>query len=126
MLKYLLIFTVFFLTACGGGSGGASSAPAAYKQLSLSSTGTTVSYNEPSSFDLSITGTNNTITIQKLNTIHVLNISGSNNIITFSGSNIVTTFNISGSDNTFYVSKLLGNSVSFTNNTGAGNSIIYQ
>ena len=83
----------------------------------------TVTIDENSVFNLTISGRNNTITVVDDNQINYLFVSGHNNIINIGKNVTIKSFYISGSDNTVHIPTESG--ITFDDD-GSGNQLIEQ
>jgi uncharacterized protein YcfL len=120
----LLPFFALALVGCAADSTDISTP--ANQDIVISSTGATTTIDQPDGYNLNISGSGNTITISKYNNIKTLTLSGSNNLITFERINSVDTFNVSGSDNSIFASSSSTTSISFTTDSGSGNTLTFQ
>lgn len=121
-IKLLPLFALAALVSCSSDDT-TTPAPA---DVVISSTGSTTTIDEAARYNLTIDGDGNTITIEKFNFINTLTLSGSNNLITFSGTNDVGVFNVSGNDNSVFASDSITTTVTFTTDSGSGNSLTLQ
>lgn len=94
-----------------------------YKTVTVSDSDTTQVIDENEIFNLTISGSNNNVTIRSGNSIENLLLSGSSNILTIETDTTVADFQVAGDDNTIYVP--VGSGISFAE-SGAGNTLIEQ
>ena len=93
------------------------------KQISVTGSDTETTIDESEEYNLSITGSNNIVTIKNNNIVKRLKLSGRNNLLTIGDNTSVEDFDVSGSDNTIYVP--VNSGISFSNQ-GVGNQLIEQ
>lgn len=93
------------------------------KPVEVSGLGETVTIDRTDVYNLTISGINNTVTVDEDNQINNLYITGYNNILSIGQNTSVDDFRVSGADNTVYVP--LGSGISFSD-TGFGNVLIEQ
>jgi uncharacterized lipoprotein YehR (DUF1307 family) len=105
------------LSACGDG---ARKIGATINTIDISSTGASTTVNETGTFNLIISGTDNTVSVSENNDIKALTVSGDNNLITINSGSTVQTLVISGNDN---VIDDLSDSITSWEDTGSGNSV---
>ena len=106
------------LSACGGDSNRLGSADTSVK---ISDSGVTKVIDQATLYDLSISGSRNTVSIAGNNRLNQFTISGSNNIVTVLPGTTISTLTFSGNDNT--VNAPAG-SISTKTDNGKGNSVI--
>jgi hypothetical protein len=105
------------LAACGDGT---RKLGATINTIEVSDTGSSTTVDETGTFNLIISGTDNTVSVSENSDIKDLTVSGDNNLITINTGSTVQTLVISGNDNT--IDDLSG-SITSWEDTGSGNTV---
>jgi len=109
------------ISACGGGGGGSNGTQAPSLQtISVTSLNGSTTLNRDDTYNISVTGTGNTVSVSANNSVNEISVSGTGNTITFAAPAKVASIKLTGLNNVVSVPK--GTKYT-TDNTGLGNSI---